>query len=154
MFVSHIVGPNSEDEFAARCADIVLPSLSERQITAAPWTGNDGFFYLRGFREGDPSEVIRQVLAPGGWQARTVNLSAVRNPVGLPGGTTIDCVMPNNVHAIGRHDTYRTCSNKHRITAPRAAAGCVTRRVGQGLRATPPHRAVGLLASTSLAGRH
>lgn len=124
MFVSQIVGPDSEDEFAARCDDIVLPSLSERQITAAPWAGNDGYFYLHGFYEGDPSEVISEVLAPGGWEARTLFLSALRNPFGLPGGTTIDCVMPNNVHAIGRHDTYRTCSNKHRITDNHDVVNC------------------------------
>jgi hypothetical protein len=117
MFVSEIAGPRSEEEFAAGCAEIVLPGLSDAQITAAPWTEVDGNgYYLHGFYDGNPSGVVSEIAQRAGWSARTLVLQALSNPAGLPGGRTTDCEMPYNKHAIGRSDTFKSCSNGHRIT--------------------------------------
>jgi hypothetical protein len=117
MFLSEIAGPRSEEEFTAGCAHTVLPGLSAEGITAAPWTEVDGNgFYLQGFHDGDPSGLVSEIADRAGWSARTLVLQALSNPFGLPGGKTTDCEMPYNKHAIGRTDTYKSCSNGHRIT--------------------------------------
>jgi hypothetical protein len=55
LFVSQIEGPTSEEDFAHECAEIVLPGLSDRKITAAAWTTAErNGFYLHGCVEGDP----------------------------------------------------------------------------------------------------
>jgi hypothetical protein len=116
MFVSRIVGPTSEEDFAARCAQIVLPDLSDFQITAAPWTGSDGNFYLHGFHDTeDPSATVAEVVHRAGWDAETLVLFALRNPFSILGGKTTDCAMPHNKHAIGRNDSYKKCRNGHLI---------------------------------------
>lgn len=125
MFISEIAGPRSEEEFAAGCADVVLPGLSDVQITAAPWTEVDGNgFYLHGFHEGNPSALVSEVAERAGWSTRTLVLQALRNPVGLPGGRTTDCEMPYNKHAIDRSDSYKSCSNGHKITDNHAVSRC------------------------------
>ena len=125
MFVSQIYGPRSQEDFAGRCAEVVLPGLSDFQITAAPWTGNDGNFYLHGFHEAaDPSGAVSQVAHRAGWDAQTLVLFALRNPFGLPGGKTTDCEMPHNRHAIGRADLYKKCSQGHLITDNHDVVNC------------------------------
>jgi hypothetical protein len=116
LFVSQIEGPLSEDDFAAGCAQVVLPGLSERQITSALWTtlGSSGF-YLHGFLEGDRSGDVSAIVERAGWKAHTVVL---RNLINLPsGGRTTDCEMPFNVEAIDEDETYKVCTaQKHKIT--------------------------------------
>jgi hypothetical protein len=117
MFISEIVGPSSEEEFAAGCAEVMLPGLSALQITAAPWTEVDGNgFYIHGFTDGNPSSLLSDIAYRAGWSANTLVLQALRNPVSLPSGRTTDCEMPHNKHAISRKDSYKSCSNGHKIT--------------------------------------
>jgi len=125
MFISEITGPGSEEEFAAGCAELVLPVLSNGQVTASPWTVDGGAgVYLHGFYEGDPSALVSQIAGVAGWSARTLVLQALRNPVGLPGGRTTDCEMPYNKHAIGKSDGYKSCANGHRITDNHGVTRC------------------------------
>lgn len=125
MFVSEIVGPESEDEFAAGCAESLLPRLSDVQVTTSPWAGTNGNgFFLQGFYDGDPSALVAGAAHRAGWSAQTLVLQALRNPLGLPSGRTIDCVMPFNTHAIGKAESFKSCGNGHKITDNHAVSRC------------------------------
>jgi hypothetical protein len=125
MFVSEIMGPQSEEEFAAGWAEVLLPGLSDGQVTASPWADVDGNgFFVQGFFDGDPSVLVADAAQRANWSARTLVLQALRNPIGLPGGRTTDCVMPYNKHAISKADSFKSCGNGHKITDNHAVSRC------------------------------
>jgi hypothetical protein len=123
MFLSQVQGPESEDDFAGGCAQILLPGLADFRVTVAPWTdGND--FYLQGFDDENPGRLIAEVAERAGWRTQTLFLRTLRNPFNLPGGRTVDCEMPYNKHAIDGDQPFKTCPNGHRITDDHQVPNC------------------------------
>jgi hypothetical protein len=123
MFLSQVQGPESEDDFARGCGEILLPGLADLRVTVALWTdGRD--FYLQGFHNENPARMVAEVAARTGWTTQTLFLRTLRNPFNLPGGRTVDCEMPHNKHAIHGGEPYRTCSNGHKITDNHQVPNC------------------------------
>jgi hypothetical protein len=116
MFLSLVQGPESEDDFARGCAQILLPGLVDFRVTVALWTdGND--FYLQGFDDENPERLVAELAERAGWRTQTLFLRTLRNPFILPPGIrTVDCEMPYNKHAIHGGAPYKTCPTGHRIT--------------------------------------
>jgi hypothetical protein len=123
MFLSQVQGPESEDDFIRGCSQILMPGLANFQVTVAPWTdGSD--FYLHGFQDENPAGVVADVASQAGWKAQTLFLRTVRNPFNLPGGSTVDCEMPYNKHAIHHGESYRKCRLGHKITNNHNVVNC------------------------------
>jgi hypothetical protein len=122
MFLSRVIGVADETDFSSKCAQILLPGLAENRITASAWVAGQEF-YLHGFHDEDPSGVLEAVAAEAECKTETTFLRTLisivpgwRNPVGLPGGRTIDCEMPHNNHEI-KGESFKTCrSGGHKIT--------------------------------------
>jgi hypothetical protein len=123
MFLSQVQGPESEDDFARGCSQILLPGLANFQVTVAPWTDGSAF-YLHGFEDENPAGLVAEVASRAGWEAQTLSLRTLRNPFNLPGGRTVDCVMPWNKHAIHPGESYKKCGQGHRITNNHNVVNC------------------------------